>query len=43
MEGLDAQLLLVHKAALGKDVSGYRYIFNKVDMFLYHAVLNYHF
>lgn len=42
-KGVDAQLLYVSKYSVGDTYDNPRYIFNKVNMDLYHLVLNYHF
>jgi hypothetical protein len=43
LKGLEAQLLLVYKGKLGNSYDNNKYVINKVDMSLYHLVLNYHF
>lgn len=42
-KGLDAQFMLVYKHGLGDTHNNDKYVINKVDMFLYNFVLNYHF
>ena len=43
LKGMDAQLLVVYKHGLGETYGNDRYVINKVDMFLWNFVLNYHF
>jgi len=43
LTGIDLQLLVVHKSRIGETYNNPRYIFNKVDMWLYNFILNYHF
>ena len=43
LKGLDAQFLVVYKHGLGDTHGNNKYVINKVDMFLYNFVLNYHF
>jgi hypothetical protein len=42
-KGLDAQFLVVYKYDVGETYDNDRFVINKVNMFLYNFVLNYHF
>jgi hypothetical protein len=41
--GLEAELLAVYKTNLGQTQGNLNYIFNKVDLFHFNAILNFHF
>lgn len=43
LEGLDAQLLFVHKEKVGSEIVNEGQLFNKADMRQWNVVLNYHF
>jgi len=43
LTGVDFQLLIVHKKGVGNVYNNPRFVFNKVDMWLYNLILNYHF
>jgi hypothetical protein len=43
VEGLEISALIVYKMNMGNTYDNPRFIFNKVDMFNYNLVLNYHF
>lgn len=43
LKGFDAQLLVINKSLIGESYNNDKFIFNRVNVMLYNAVLNFHF